>query len=207
MYYTNSSQHLVSWHQVSEINSKNDVFKYETLVFCGSTLRSLCLTAKAHRVHSKASADEEVTQTHVHVHTFCQRFTYLHNQIAKKHNLAPWVLLMKKLYNSSLSKEILLSFADFISYHLGLKMTQPNQPDHFKRWLIRTTSLVQIHTVFAKSYVFYELPIRMNLYEWPTPNPAPLTYPSLGFRQIILNRTSEVLQISHLVKYVRIAVR
>ncbi len=22
-------------------------------------------------------------------------------------------------------------------------------------------------------YVFYELPIRMNLYEWPTPNPAP----------------------------------
>ncbi len=34
-------------------------------------------------------------------------------------------------------------------------------------------SLVQIHTFFAKSYVFYELPIRMNLYEWPTPNPAP----------------------------------
>ncbi len=35
------------------------------------------------------------------------------------------------------------------------------------------TSLVQIHMIFAKSYVFYELPIRMNLYEWPTPNPAP----------------------------------
>ncbi len=27
--------------------------------------------------------------------------------------------------------------------------------------------------IFAKSYVFYELPIRMNLYEWPTPNLAP----------------------------------
>ncbi len=35
------------------------------------------------------------------------------------------------------------------------------------------TSLVQIHTNFAKSYVFYELPIYMNLNEWPTPNPAP----------------------------------
>ncbi len=51
-----------------------------------------------------------------------------------------------------------------------------HQPDltairtYFTRWLIRTTSLVQIHTIFAKSYVFYELPIRMNLYEWPTPN-------------------------------------
>ncbi len=30
---------------------------------------------------------------------------------------------------------------------------------------IRTTSLVQIHTIFAKSYVFYELGICMNLYE------------------------------------------
>ncbi len=45
------------------------------------------------------------------------------------------------------------------------------QPDltairiYFTRWLILTTSLVQI--------VFYELPIHMNLYEWPTPNPAP----------------------------------
>ncbi len=57
-----------------------------------------------------------------------------------------------------------------------------NQPDltairtYFTRWLIvwiRTTSLIQIHTIFVKSYVFYELPIRMNLYEWPTPNPAP----------------------------------
>ncbi len=53
------------------------------------------------------------------------------------------------------------------------------QPDltaictYFTRWLIRTTSLVQIHTIFAKSYVFYELSNRMNLYEWPTPNPAP----------------------------------
>ncbi len=53
------------------------------------------------------------------------------------------------------------------------------QPDltaictYFTRWIIRTTSLAQIHMIFAKSYVFYELPIRMNLYEWPTPKPAP----------------------------------
>ncbi len=33
--------------------------------------------------------------------------------------------------------------------------------------------LVQIHKVFAKSYLFYKLAICMNLYEWPTPNPAP----------------------------------
>ncbi len=45
------------------------------------------------------------------------------------------------------------------------------QPDltairtYFTRWLIRTTSLIQIHTIFAKSYLFYELAIRMNLYE------------------------------------------
>ncbi len=50
---------------------------------------------------------------------------------------------------------------------------QTHQPDftairtYFTRWLINTNSY------FAKSYVFYELPIRMNLYEWPTPNPAP----------------------------------
>ncbi len=54
-----------------------------------------------------------------------------------------------------------------------------SQPDltairtYFTRWLIhtnsydltRTTSLIQIHKIFAKSNVFYELPIRMNLYE------------------------------------------
>ncbi len=45
------------------------------------------------------------------------------------------------------------------------------QPDltairtYFTRWLIRMTSLVQIHKMFAKSYVFYELPICTNLYE------------------------------------------
>ncbi len=30
-----------------------------------------------------------------------------------------------------------------------------------------------MYTTFAKSCVFYELPIHMNLYEWPTPNPTP----------------------------------
>ncbi len=78
------------------------------------------------------------------------------------------------------------------------------QPDltairtYFTRWLIRTNSYDLTRTNsydFAKSYVFYELPIRMNLYEWPTPNPAPKPYPSLGFRQIVQNRTSEVVLI------------
>ncbi len=45
------------------------------------------------------------------------------------------------------------------------------------------TNLVGAHELFelqayptlshGKSYIFYELPIRINLYEWPTPNPAP----------------------------------
>ncbi len=36
----------------------------------------------------------------------------------------------------------------------------------------RTTSLVQIRKIFAKSYIFCKLPIRMNSYGWPTPNQA-----------------------------------
>ncbi len=31
----------------------------------------------------------------------------------------------------------------------------------------------KIRTIEQKSYIFYKLPIRMNLHEWPTPNPAP----------------------------------
>ncbi len=75
---------------------------------------------------------------------------------------------------------------------------------------IRTTSLVQIHMIFSKSYVFYELPIRMNLYEWPTPNPAPKPTRHWGLDKsykIIRVRLYEFVWISHLVKYVRIAVR
>ncbi len=56
--------------------------------------------------------------------------------------------------------------------------------------------------IFAKSYVFYELPFCMNLYEWPTPNPAPKPTRHWG-----LDRSYEFVKISHLVKYVRIAVR
>ncbi len=51
--------------------------------------------------------------------------------------------------------------------------------------------------IFAESYVFYELPIRMNLYEWPTPNSAPK-------HKIVRVRSYELARISHLVKYVRI---
>ncbi len=53
--------------------------------------------------------------------------------------------------------------------------------------------------IFAKLYVFYGLPIRMNLYEWPTPNPAPKPTHHWGLYEFV--------QIIHLVKYVRIAVR
>ncbi len=51
------------------------------------------------------------------------------------------------------------------------------------RWLIRT--------IFDKSYVFYQLPIRMNLYEGPTPNPAPKPTRHWG----LTNHTSEVVRI------------
>ncbi len=35
------------------------------------------------------------------------------------------------------------------------------------------TLLVQIHAIFAKSYLFYKLPMRMNLHELPSPNTTP----------------------------------
>ncbi len=46
---------------------------------------------------------------------------------------------------------------------------------YFTRWLIRTKSY---DLTLTNEYDFckkknYELPIHMNLYEWPTPNPAP----------------------------------
>ncbi len=91
------------------------------------------------------------------------------------------------------------------------------QPDltaihtYFMRWLIRTTSsLIQIHKIFAKSYVFYELPIRTNSYDWPTPNPAPKPTRHWGLDKsykIVRVRSYEFVRISCLVKYVRIAVR
>ncbi len=59
-----------------------------------------------------------------------------------------------------------------------------------------------MHKIFAKSYVFYEFPIRMNLYEWPTPKPAPKPTHHWG-----LDNSYKIVRISHLVKYVRIAVR
>ncbi len=49
-------------------------------------------------------------------------------------------------------------FKNSVFYHIRFR-----QPDlmaictYFTRWLIRTTSLVQNHKIFAKSYVFYEL--------------------------------------------------
>ncbi len=57
------------------------------------------------------------------------------------------------------------------------------------------TSLEQIHTNFAESYVFYEFPIRMNLYELPTSNPTPK--PTHHWS---LDKLYEFIRISHRVK-------
>ncbi len=61
--------------------------------------------------------------------------------------------------------------------------------------------------MFAKSYAFYKLPIRMNLYAWPTPNPAPKPTRHWGLDKsykIVQVRSYEFVRISHLVKYLRI---
>ncbi len=46
---------------------------------------------------------------------------------------------------------------------------------YFTRWLIHTTSHVQIHKIFAKSYVFYELAICMNDLHLTPPLNLPVT--------------------------------
>ncbi len=69
------------------------------------------------------------------------------------------------------------------------------------------TSLVQIDTIFEKSYIFYELPIRMNLYKWPTPNTAPKPTFHWGLDKSYEWGRMKFVRISHLIKYVRIAVR
>ncbi len=46
------------------------------------------------------------------------------------------------------------------------------------------TLLVQSHTIFAKSYIFYDLQIRMNLNEWPTPNPSPKPTSHWGLEEL-----------------------
>ncbi len=80
---------------------------------------------------------------------------------------------VSSLYMISMQIPTLAGLATWERVHAtGSKCARPAR-SHFTRWLIRTNSLVQIYTIFAKSYVFYELPIHMNLYEWPTPNPAP----------------------------------
>ncbi len=54
------------------------------------------------------------------------------------------------------------------------EMNQPHLTaiyTYFTRWLIHTTSIIQNYMIFAKLYIFYGS--KVNLYEWPTPNPAP----------------------------------
>ncbi len=49
--------------------------------------------------------------------------------------------------------------------------------------------------------------IRMNLYEWPIPNPAPKPTPHWGLDKsykVVWVRSYEFVWINHLVKYVRI---
>ncbi len=79
-----------------------------------------------------------------------------------------------------------------------------------KEWvLIHMTSFVHIHTIFAKSYVFYKLPIHMNLYEWPTANPAPKLTRHWGLDKSYKIVRVRSYEINRLVKYIyiRIAVR
>ncbi len=45
----------------------------------------------------------------------------------------------------------------------------------------------------------------MNSYEWPTPKPAPKPNRHWGLEKLV--KSYEFVRISHLVKYVRIAVR
>ncbi len=62
--------------------------------------------------------------------------------------------------------------------------------------------LMAIRTYFMK--------LLMNLYEWPTPNPGPKPTCHWGLDKsykIVQVRSYEFVRISHLVKYVRIAVR
>ncbi len=79
MYQTNSSQHLVSWPQVSEMNTaKMTCSNVKHLRFVDvhrvlSASPQMPRLTKAHWAHSTASAEEEVTLTHVHVHTCCQQ--------------------------------------------------------------------------------------------------------------------------------------
>jgi len=72
-----------------------------------------------------------------------------------------------------ISKNIQQRSSSIQIYNLSLKLWQQNASKN--GWLLWLPSLisrqfVQIHTIFAKSYVFYELPIRMNLKESATPN-------------------------------------
>ncbi len=64
------------------------------------------------------------------------------------------------------------------------------------------TSLLQIHTIFAKPYIFYELPIRMNLYECPKPNPAPKPTLHWGLDKY---HTSEVIRCPDKIYYEQIS--
>ncbi len=80
----------------------------------------------------------------------------------------------------------------------------------FTRWLIRTNLYDLTRTICMTTLnctYFTSCTIRMNLYEWPTPNPTPKPNHHWGFRQIVQNRrvrSYKFVRISHLVKYVRI---
>ncbi len=69
----------------------------------------------------------------------------------------------------------------------------------FYRWLIHTMTSLNSHD-FCKIVRILRV---ANSYEFVRMTYAPKPTPSLGFRQIVLNRASEVVRISHLVKYVR----
>ncbi len=69
------------------------------------------------------------------------------------------------------------------------------------------TSLLRISTILLNRTYFTSSPIRMNSYEWPTPNPAPKPTCHCGLDKsykIEWVRSYKFVRISHLVKYIRI---
>ncbi len=102
------------------------------------------------------------------MYNLCSHFYFVNtadaiNQPSAFHN----PINFQMIKSTFLFTEYLVLFRNMSHYRTKVCF-QPNLMairTYFTRWLIRTTSLVHIYTIFAKSYIFYELPIRMNLYE------------------------------------------
>ncbi len=59
------------------------------------------------------------------------------------------------------------------SKYISAAPTQSHVNSYIFYEVTKSYEFVQPHSFLAKLYVFYELPIRLNMYKWPTPNAAP----------------------------------